>query len=168
MFIQFVHTDLGCFFLQKQRCIDLFAHLDVLGLTVLDSKRSPTSLLLQRLGDPEAMEKADSSKENSNERASEKAEAGRVSRTSRRQKLEEPSTRNSKRDLHYNEIQDSQFVSDGIINFVFNQYSEDLRRKEIHDAILVDTDTAFLLSHGYTTEALQLCSNHSDFPPEQL
>ncbi|KAF8692139.1 hypothetical protein HU200_039740 [Digitaria exilis] len=142
----------------KRRCVDLFNHLDQLGLTVLDSKRSPGSWPLRCLGDPEAI----SIKVNSNEKASEKPHSGSVSRASGREKLVESSTRSSKRGLHHSEIpslQDGRFVSDGIVKFVFKQYSDELRQKEIHDAVIVDVNTSLFLSRGHTTGAQKLCSN---------
>lgn len=161
-------------FLQKQRCIDLFAFLDSLGLTVLDSKRQPANWPLWRLGDPEAKQKADClkteelnkdgngkddgmQKEELNAMANEIGDPASTSST-----VKPDLSIRTKRGLRLSELaslEAGKHVSDGVINFLIQQYSEELLGKGIHDTVLIDSDTSFFLSQGNTTGAMEMCSN---------
>lgn len=165
----------GCLlFMQKQRCIDLFAYLDSLGLTVLGSKRQPANYPLRRLGDPEAKQKVDILKmeelnkdENGNADGMQKEvskamknEIGDPASTSSNVKPE--LSIRTKRGLDPSELaslEAGEHVSDGVINFVIQQYAEELLGKGIHDTLLVDSDSSFFLSQGDTAGALEMCSN---------
>ncbi|OEL19931.1 hypothetical protein BAE44_0019051 [Dichanthelium oligosanthes] len=100
-------------------------------------------------------------KEESNENASEKADSVSASRTSNAVK-QEPSIRSSNSGLYHSEIaslEAGQFVSDGVLNSVFTQYSEELMRNGIHDVVIIAIDASLFLSLGHTAGAMQLCSN---------